>query len=191
MSGQAQILLKKRSGEVDTPGMVTPRRGDDGVTLIELCVAMLLFGILVAIGTQGLRSTLSRLEARGAHREAVSSLRAVQSKAVAENVAYCVSFAGATTNTWKVYRVPGADRGTLAAGFSCTSGTLVDTYKTPGKTTMTNIAFAQRNGLTTTYLLFYPRGSSSPGTFKVGGGGGTTYTITVDALTSRVVSSGA
>lgn len=168
------------------------RQDDSGFTLVELMIGMVLFGILAGLGTVGFSAVQQSLQARGAHRESVSSLRTVQARSVAENVAYCVSFAsGSAPTTWTVYRVPGADQGALAAGFSCTSGTSIDTYKTPGSTTFSSIAFAQRNSTTTSYILFYARGAASGGSFKVGGGGASTYTVTVDALTGRVTSSGA
>ena len=167
-------------------------RREQGFTLVELMIGMVLFGILASLGTLGLSGVQQTLAARGAHRESVSTLRAVQERAVAENVAYCVAFgSGVTPTTWTVYRVPGADQGALSAGFTCTSGTSIDTYKAPGGSTFSSVGFAQRNSTTTAYALFYARGAASGGSFKVGGGGGSTYTITVDALTGRVTSSGA
>ena len=167
-------------------------KDNDGFTLVELLVAMVLFGVLSTVATAGFSAVQKSLDARGAHRENVSNLRVLQARAVAEDVAYCVAFgAGATPKTWTAYRVAAADQGVLPAGYTCTSGTVVDTYTTPGSTTFSNIAFAQRNGLTTPYVLFYARGAASGGTFKVVGGGAPTYTITVDALTGRVTSSGA
>ena len=167
-------------------------RRQAGFTLVELLVGMALFGVLAGISTLGLSAVAKSLQARGASRESVSTLRTVQGRAVAEDVAYCVTFGvGATPTTWTVYRVPGADQGVLSAGFTCTSGTAVDTYKAPGGSTFSSIGFAQRNSTTTAYVLFYARGAASGGSFKAGGGGGSTYTITVDALTGRVTSSGA
>ncbi len=163
---------------------------EQGFTMVELLVAMALFGVLAAMGTAGFSATQKTLQARGAHRESVTQLRTVQSRAVAENTAFCVDFGGATTTSWKVYRVPGADSGALAAGFSCTSGSLAGTYAAPGRTGFSAVAFTQRNGTTTSYALFYARGSASGGSVKVGGGGGSTYTITVDGLTGRVTSTG-
>ncbi|MBC7677509.1 MAG: prepilin-type N-terminal cleavage/methylation domain-containing protein [Pseudorhodobacter sp.] len=172
-----------------------PQREDrrqSGFTLVELLVGMALFGVLAGISTLGLSAVAKSLDARGASRESVSALRTVQGRAVAEDVAYCVTFgAGATPTNWTVYRVPGADQGALSAGFTCTSGTAIDTYKAPGGSTFSSIGFAQRNSTTTAYVLFYARGAASGGSFKVGGGGGSTYAITVDALTGRVSSSGA
>ncbi len=166
--------------------------GDEsGFTLIELMVAMVLFGILASIGTVGFRTVQASLQARGAHRESVTQLRTVQARAVAENTAYCVDFGAATGNSWNVYRVPGGDQGALSAGFTCTSGTKVATYTAPGKTSFSAVSFQQRNGSFTSYGLFYARGAASGGSFKIGGGGASVYTVTVDSLTGRVASSGA
>lgn len=171
-----------------------PQREDrpqSGFTLVELLVGMALFGILAGISTLGLSAVAKSLDARGASRESVSALRIVQGRAVAEDVAYCVTFgARATPTTWTVYRVPGADQGALTAGFTCTSGTAIDTYTAPGGSTFSSIGFAQRDSTTTAYVLFYARGAASGGSFNVGGSG-SSYTITVDALTGRVTSSGA
>ena len=165
--------------------------GEPGFTLVELLVALTVFGILAGLGGTGFSAVQKSLEARGAHREIVSILRTVQARSVAENVAYCVAFsAGATPNSWTVYRVPGADQGSLPGSFSCTSGTSVDAYQTPGATSFSSIAFAQRNGTSTNYVLFFARGAASGGGFMVGGGA-PAYTITVDAVTGRVTSSGA
>lgn len=164
---------------------------DEGFTLVELLVVMVLIGVLASVGAYGFTAVQRSLDARGAHREAVADLRRVQALAIGQDVAYCVNFGGSTGTTWTVYRVPGADTGTLSGGFSCTSGTQVSSYKAPGSTTFSNVSFQQRNGSFTTYLLFYARGAASGGAFKIGGGGGSTYTISVDNLTGRVASSGA
>lgn len=167
-----------------------PRARDEGFTLIEVMVAMLLAGILGSIAVFGLITVQHQLEARGSHREVTTQIRATQVRSVTEDVAYCVDFGTTPTNVMTTYRVSGADLGVLPAGFACSSGTKTDTYKLPGKTTFSSVSFQQRNGAFTTYALFYARGAASAGSFRVGGGGGNTYTISVDGLTGRVADSG-
>lgn len=170
-----------------------PTREDleGGVTLVEVMVAMVIFGILTSIAVLGLTTVRKQLEARGSQREAVTQLRNVQVRAVAEDVAYCVDFPSATPNAMKVYRVPGADLGALPSGFQCSSGTSVSSYTAPGQATFSNVSFQQRDGSVSRFVLFFTRGAASPGSFSLGGGGGKTYQISVDGLTGRVASSGA
>lgn len=173
-------------------GFVTRRlrsRGDAGFTLLELSVAMVIFGVLSTIAVGGFFSLRDANAEKGAHREVISALRSSQTRAVSEGTTYCVDFGSSTVSTsWTVYRVPAAGTGTLAAGFSCSSGTKVSGPEaTPKKTSLTGATFAQRNGADTAYVLFSPRGAASPGSLTVRRSGSTkTYRLVVDALTGRV-----
>lgn len=164
-------------------------RGDAGFTMIELAVAMAIFGVVSAIAIGGFASLRDANAQKGAHREVISSLRAAQARAVSEGTTYCVDFGSTTSSTsWNVYRVPAAGAGSLAAGFSCSSGTkIAGPERLPAKTTTTGASFAQRNGTDTAYVLFYARGAASPGTLNIRRTGSTkNYGLVVDALTGRV-----
>ena len=164
---------------------------DDGITLIELSVTMALFGVLATIGVYSFRNLQHALEEQGAQREVVSQLRDAQTRAVAESVAYCVDFGVTPTTTYSMYRVPGADQGALAAGFSCTVGTRLSTYKNQTGTSVSSADFEQRNGVHTTFVLFTPRGSASAGSVNLARGDASkTYSVSVDGLTGRVSSNG-
>lgn len=168
-------------------------RGDAGFTLIELATAMMIFGILSAIAVGSLYSLRNATAGQSAQRELVAGVRQWQTRAVAEATTYCVDFGSTASSTkYSVYRVPGMDTGTLPAGYSCTGGTKVSgPVKAPDRTLFTNIGFRQRNGATTAYVLFYPRGAASPGSVRVGRTASTkTYTVTVEGLTARVSSTG-
>lgn len=167
------------------------RPNDEGVTLIELSVAMALFGVLAGIGALGFRDFQHSLEEQGAQREIVSALRDAQTRAVAEGTAYCVDFGTTPTTSYSMYRVPGADQGPMAASFSCTTGTRLNTYRNQTGTSVFSADFEQRNGAHTTYVLFTARGSASPGNTTLARTTSTkTYMVSVDGLTGRVSSNG-
>lgn len=170
------------------------RRDDAGFTMLELATTMMIFGVLSAIAVGGLYSMRNAFAEQGAQREVLAGLRLWQTRAVAEETTYCVDFGSTVKSTsYTVYKVPGADAGALPAGYSCSaSGTKVaGPNKAPDRTAFKNVTFAQRNGTDTAFVLFYPRGASSSGTFTVVRDGSTkTYTVTVEGLTARVSSSG-
>ena len=164
---------------------------DDGITLIELSVTMVLFGVLATIGVYSFRTFQHSLEEQGAQREVVSQLRDAQTRAVAENTTFCVDFGVAPTTTYSMYRVPGADQGSLAAGFSCTTGTLLSSYRNQTGTSVSSADFEQRNGVHTTFVLFTARGSASAGSVNLSrADSNKTYSVSVDGLTGRVSSNG-
>ena len=163
---------------------------DSGFTLIELCAVMAMTGVLAAIAVGGMTSYRDAQAERGTTRELISSLRTAQGRALSEGTTYCVAFGGTSATTWNVYRTPGAGTGVLPAAYSCATGTKVDgPVRVESQTSLAGIAFDQRNGNTTTYVLFYPRGAASPGSLQVGRtGSAKTYSIVVDGLTGRVSS---
>ena len=169
--------------------MVSP--ADDGFTLVELSVAVALFGVLSTIGVYSFRNLQHSLEEQGAQREVVSQLRDAQTRAVAENTAYCVDFGTTPSTSYSMYRVPGADQGPLGASFTCTTGTRLNTYRSQSGTSVSSADFEQRNGVHTTYVLFTARGSASPGSTTITRTSSTkAYTVSVDGLTGRVSSNG-
>ena len=156
--------------------------------MLELCVTMMIFGVLSAMAVGSFVSLRNAHAQKGAQREVVSSMRAIQARAVSEGTTFCVDFGGATSTQWNIYRVPAAGTGTLPSAFACSTGTKVaGPEKLPVNTSLTGISFSQRNGLDTTFALFYPRGAASPGSLSVTRtGSAKTYSLTVDALTGRV-----
>ena len=151
---------------------------------------MAIFGVLTAIAVGALYTWRDAQAEKGTVRELLSSLRNVQGRAVSESTTFCVDFGGATSTSFTVYRTPGAGTGALSTSFACSSGTAVlGPVKTEPKTSLTGINFDQRNGLTTTFILFYPRGAASPGSINIGRqGSAKTYSVTIDGLTGRVSS---
>lgn len=166
-------------------------RGDDGFTMVELMVTMTLFSLLSTIGVYSFRSLQHSLEEQGAQREVVSELRDAQTRAVAENTAYCVDFGTTPSTSYSMYRVPGADQGPLSASFTCTTGTRLNTYRNQTGTSVSSADFEQRDGTHTTYVLFTARGSASAGSTTIARTTSTKiYTVSVDGLTGRVSSNG-
>lgn len=164
---------------------------DSGFTLIEVMVTLVLFGIIATIAAPAYSRHSRAVQQQGAVREIVSTLRNVQERALAEDTAFCVDF---TATTYTAYRVPGADLGVLPGGFTCSgSGTKVaGPFKVQPGTSL-NVSppygFAQRNGATTTYALFYARGAASAGSVVASrDDSAKTYTVSVEGLTSRVAS---
>ena len=169
----------------------TTRDGDQGFTLIEVLVAMVLMGILSSIGAYGWQSVQKTQEGRGTQRELLSAMRNAQTRAVAENITYCLDFGTSPSRTATVYRVPGVASGALPVSFTCGSASPpFGTVKAQGDARFGTPAFEHRNGSTTGYALFYPRGAASPGTVQVTGTGIPVYTLTLDGLTGRVASTG-
>ena len=96
---------------------VWARRGEDGFTLIELSVSMVIFSVLLAVSIGGFTKYRNAQDERGTAVQIEEVLRNAQSRAQAEGLNYCVSFDVATRG-WSVYRS------------TCSTGTLVVTGKT-------------------------------------------------------------
>jgi prepilin-type N-terminal cleavage/methylation domain-containing protein len=166
---------------------VQAAHAEAGFTLVEFASAMVLFSILSAMAVVGLRAFTAAHAESGTKSELVSALRYAQTRAITEGTTYCVDFS--TTNKWSVYRVAGLGTGTLPVGFSCvTSGTKMrGPFSTQSTVSVTSPVFTQRDGSTTTYALFYPRGSASPGSLTIRRSSTSKqYVLTVEALTARV-----
>lgn len=152
-----------------------PLSRDAGFTLIEVLVAIMLAGILMAIAVPSWRSYQRAADERGTAESIVSVLRNSQQRAVAEGRIYCVRFF-TSAGSWSVYRT------------SCGSGTALQTGQVQGSsTTLTSAAFDQPSGGQAADAYFYASAKAGGGSVKVNRTGSTTsYTITVEGLTGRV-----
>lgn len=151
------------------------RRGDDGFTLIELAVTMVILSVLLAISIGGFTRYRSAQDQRGSAVQVEEVLRNAQSRAQAEGITYCVSF-DVALRSWKVYRVTCGTGALLVKGATTTAGV-----------TLTSPAFLQTDGSTTANAQFTPRGTATPGSVKVTRTTGSkVYTVKVEGLTSRV-----
>lgn len=152
------------------------RASDNGLTLIELLVAMVIFSMLLITGTTGWSSYRAAVEHRGSAQELVSALRNAQQSALAEAVTYCVAIdPDSRTYTLKKF--------TCAA-----SGTQVRSHQTQSaRVTIEDASFTQTDGTAAATVSFFPRGSATPGGVKVlRMGSDKTYIISVEGLTGRV-----
>lgn len=168
---------------------------DAGFTMVELIVVTVLVGVLSSIGMYGFTAASKSMAVRGTQRELTSRLRALQVRSVSENTAFCMDLGAADGKTWTEYRLSGASSSTswaMPAGFTCsaTNGTLLATYSAQSSSGITGAAFEQRNGSTTSFVAFFPRGTASAGSVKVLRDGVAKYILTVDGLTARVSSNG-
>ena len=153
------------------------RRSESGFSLIELMVAMSIFGVLTALAVMPLRGYQHSQEHVGAAREVVAALRNAQVRAVNEGTTYRAEiqphgvrvFAG--TTLVKSYSIPDEVTLTVAgAGFTPAAS--------PSNPTPAAVPDA----------YFYGRGTGSAGVIQVTRASSTTksYTITIEGLTARV-----
>jgi prepilin-type N-terminal cleavage/methylation domain-containing protein len=148
---------------------------ESGFTLIEVLVAVTLFGVLVVLAVGPYASYRAGQQHIGTTRELVAFLRRAQVRAVSEETTYRVDFA-TNGRSAQVFRFNGA---TYDAA---------QTLETPSsKITYTGGSFAQPGGGNGTSVWFYARGSGSKGSVTVARQGSSkTYTIDVEGLTARV-----
>jgi prepilin-type N-terminal cleavage/methylation domain-containing protein len=149
--------------------------GDAGFTLVEVLSAMVLFGILVAIAVGPYLRYHKAQQQAGSMRAVVSALRSAQVASVAENSIYRVDFTATAVSSYRNNALSGS--WTLVS-----SATVNDT-----SVTLTDPSFTAIDGTSSTSCYFYPRGSASRGSVKVGRSGSSkVYTVEVERLTARV-----
>ena len=156
-------------------GQRTTGGADAGFTVIELTVAMVIAGMLMALTATGWNRYLASQEAVSASGEVVSVLRNAQMRATAEATTYRVDVDPATRRL-TVFRYDGATY--VQRTTSTLSG---------GDLVLQAAAFRDQLGATTTSAYFYARGTASPGSVVVRrADSDKERTITVEGLTGRV-----
>lgn len=149
-------------------------RGEAGFTMIELVVAMVIMGVLMALAIPTWSHYQNKQDYVGAAREVVSDLRQAQLQAVSQETTYRVDFSG---RTMKIY------------GFNGSTYLLSQTLTLPGSAaTFGTPSFTKSDGTTSTSAWFYARGTASDGTVSLTrtNTGGHTYVIDIEGLTGRV-----
>jgi prepilin-type N-terminal cleavage/methylation domain-containing protein len=151
-------------------------RGADGFTLVEICWAMAIFGILAAVSVGGLRGWTQAREHSGTAVAVQSLLREAQQRAVTEGRAICVNF-DVAAQVYDMYRG------------SCDDPTRVllqSRRPDSGHVRLTSPAFVGPAG-STAGVTFKPRGTAWPGSVQITReGAGKVYTVSVEGLTGRV-----
>ncbi len=153
------------------------RSQEAGFTLIELSVAMVLLGILMATAAPAWNTYQANQQRVSASQEVVSVLRAAQIRATAEETTYRVNV-DATANTLTVFRFDGSTY--IQRSISKLEGDAL---------LLQQVAFTDKNGASTSSAYFYARGTASPGKVVVAlEGRSKQHVITVEGLTGRVSS---
>lgn len=151
-------------------------RAAEGFTLVEVCWAMAIFGILAAISVGGLRSWTQAREHSGTAVAVQSLLREAQQRAVTEGRPTCVNF-DVAAQEYALYRGACDDpaRALLQAR-----------RPDSGHVRLAAPAFVGPSG-STSGVTFKPRGTAWPGSVQINrNGAGKVYTVTVEGLTGRV-----
>jgi len=161
-------------------------RRDEGFTLIELMVTIVLASILMATAVWSFNSYLRASQHSGSATEVRSVLRNASERALSEGRTYCVYFEP-PTRSYTVYR----SRCDVATNS-------ITRFETAGPAiVLANVAFpppspAIPNQVTAcpaagACAYFYPRGTAVAGTLEIRRTGSLkVYTISVEGLTSRV-----
>jgi type II secretion system protein H len=149
----------------------------DGYTLVEVLVAMVVFGLIAAFGTQGWLHYTRAQELRSGVDQLMAVMRNAQERSLAEATTYCISF-GTDNRSYTLWK------------FACGAGGSQQgaVMKTPStRVTFPSAAFTQSDGSTAAQVTFTPRGSATPGRVTVKRtGANKTYTLSVEGLTGRV-----
>lgn len=145
----------------------------DGFTLLELSVAMAVFGVLAAIAVPSWRSYQSAQDLVSGTRDVISLLRHAQASAVAGSSTAKVEFAPASRTATESVLVGTAYR-------------TVRRLTLPPSVTITSWSFTARTGGVSDAAYFYSRGTATAGSVVLSRSGGSQRRITVEGVTGRV-----
>lgn len=167
-------------------------RHEDGFTLSEMLVAMLVMSILLTLGVYSLRRYWQTQALRGSVEQVVTELRAEQQKASSESHPW----------VWGAWFVPGSSRWGVVRGNAATGACEVTARRT--LSTGVTISAVSFTNVTTRSLssncsaaaepgakvaLFFPRGTATEGSVSLKHAevrGGAALTIAVSPITGRV-----
>lgn len=160
---------------------------EQGFTLIEVIVAMAVFGILVSISVMGLNAYSSAQAEKGTADGLVALLRSTAQQAQSEGRTYCVSFDSSTT--WSVWRYS-CDPSWQSGAAHATEVSSDISAQSPAYLSTPSFTAPAVVGMATTCpascVYFYPRGIASSGSVQIHRRGTSkVYTVNVEGLTSR------
>lgn len=155
-----------------------PRTGpDDGFSLAEILVVILLMGIVAFIGVGSFSKWALASAHEGAAVDMQTVLRQTHVRAVTEGVSYCLTF-DTDLNQYTLYR------------YAC--GTATEKVNGPfvlgdPRITLTTPRFRQSDGTYKPWLTFRPSGVATEGTVVIRRAGAPkAYTVSVEGFTGRV-----
>lgn len=149
----------------------------DGMTLVEVLVAMSLAGVLAAMAITGYRGWAVASAHKGTANAVQTVLRNAQVRAVSEGVSFCVLFNQAQS-TYTVNRFACNDSPQKVEGPYATDN---------AKVRFTGASFTSPDGTTMTGVTFRPTGAAWPGSVRVvRDGSAKEYLVTVEGFTGRV-----
>lgn len=158
------------------------------MTIVELMVALIVVGILIAIVAPTASSYIARQELAGAGRTAVQVLRDARDAAMNESAPRYVLF-DPDADTYQVYRfdgtdwVPATQARSLGGTVSFTDGDVtfpaLSNHPQAGATVPENAAYFDTRGR-------YPSGYASSYSLTLRGGGGRTVVLTFYTATGEV-----
>ena len=153
-------------------------REDQGFTLIELMVTMIIGAVLMAIGGVAVMNLRNGTEQRGTATQMLSQFRRAAELAQSEGRTYCIDLSG--NRSYRIWR------------YACSGATSVS-YQPARTTSSSRVTFTSTGGSTTNCpvgdrcVYFYPRGTATAATLTISSSARSrTYTLHVEGLTSRV-----
>ncbi|WP_028639110.1 GspH/FimT family pseudopilin [Nocardioides sp. URHA0032] len=147
---------------------------DDGFTLIEVMVVIVIFGVLMAITVTRYDQWQAASDQSGTANEIEALLRSTHQRAITDGAALCVLFD--TT----------ADEYAVRQGGCASPGAVVDGPRDVAGSG-THLASPTFTGSGGDGVVFYARGTATGGSLKVTrDGSDKTYTVHVEQLTGRV-----
>jgi len=154
----------------------TGRAGAAGFTLIEVCWAMAIFGVVAGIAVTSLHRWMGGAQQTATTSSLEALLRETQQRAVTEGRSICVDF-DLTAQSWTVLRGVCGTAGQVA---------LQGPIRPEGAARVASAAFVT-GASTLDGVTFYARGTATPGTLTVTRSGSDRIdTLHVEGLTGRV-----
>lgn len=150
---------------------------DDGVTLVEVLVAMCLMGIMAAFAVGGFRDWQAASDHRGTAYAIQTVMRQTQVRAVSEGVSFCILFNDGN-ETYTVNRYACNDSPQRVDGPLPMAGPSIR---------LSSPVFTTPDGSPSAGVTFRPTGAAWPGTVKVTRPGTSKqYVLSVEGFTGRV-----
>lgn len=152
---------------------------DQGFSLLEVMVTMVLASILGGLGLMSLQAYGRAQDFQGSADSLVSTLRTTAERSLSEGRTYCIHV-DAAGGEWTTYERSCQMTSTTVGTTAARGGTDLQAgnFATP--------AAGRPCPAAGECVYFYPRGTATPGTVELRRGSSTPITVTVEGLSSRV-----